>query len=142
MNNLERIQKLLESAGPSLKEELVYEGTPAKGSKTASDDYQEFGKFTFKRLSFYEMDKLRLHSVNDRGRFDPELHAGSNARLLAATVVDEQGTPLFTEANINEWPPAMVDAFAAAANRVNGNIVDAQKVLAKNSDATPGDTLS
>ena len=140
MNNLERIQKLLESAGPSLKEELVYEGTQAKGNTPQSDDYQEFGKFTFKRLSFYEMDKLRLHSVNDRGRFDPNLHAGSNARLLAATIVDENGNGLFSEQDINQWPPGMVDAFAAAANRVNGNIADAQKVLAKNSDATEGAT--
>lgn len=140
MNNLERIQRLIEAAGPSLKEELVYEGTPAKNGKPASDDYQEFGKFTFKRLSFYEMDKLRLHSVNDRGRFDPDLHAGSNARLLAATITDESGNGLFSEQDINQWPPAMVDAFAAAANRLNGNIVDVQKVLAKNSDATEGAT--
>lgn len=128
-----RIHALIETAGPKQQEQLVYVGEPAKGDKPASDDYQELGRFTFKRLNFAELDGLRLHSVNDQGKFDKFLHAGANARTVAATLIDENtGLNIFTVEDINEWPGSIVDAFAAASNRANSLTAKTAKAAAKN----------
>lgn len=122
-----RINALIGSAGPKQKKEMVYVGDKGK------DDYAELGEFTFKRLSFAELDALRLHSVNDLGKFDKALHAGANARTVAATLIDENtGLNIFTTEDINEWPGTYVDAFASASNRANSVTPQAAKAAAKN----------
>lgn len=132
-NVQQRIADLITKAGPPTKQELVYTGT--KGEK----DYQEHGLFTFRRLTFQEMDKLRLHSMNGEGKFDPNLHAGNNARLVAATLVDDEtGDAVYKPEDIYDWPPYLVDAFASASNRASSNTVTAAKEVEKNSAATAG----
>jgi hypothetical protein len=135
MNKLaQRIQELLQKAGPLVKEELVYVGDPK-----VPESYQELGKFTFKRLTFTELDQLRLVSVNSKGEFDKNLHAGANARTVAATLVDpDSGGVMYTVNDINEWPGYMVDAFAAASNRANTLSRKEVKGVAKNSEPTDG----
>jgi hypothetical protein len=122
-----RINALIETAGPKQQKQTVYVGEPGK------EDYDELGEFTFKRLSFSELDGLRLHSVNDQGKFDKFLHAGANARTVAATLIDENtGMNIFTIEDINEWPGYIVDAFAAASNRANSLTAKTAKAAAKN----------
>lgn len=133
MGNLRaRITDLITKAGPPIKEELVYVGEKGK------DDYAELGVFKFKRLTFEEMDLLRLHSLNEKGQFDANRYAGNNARQVAATLIDDDGAQLgFDE--INQWPGYMVDAFSAASNRANSNTITAAKEVEKDSGATGGD---
>lgn len=137
----QRITALLAAAGPSIREELVFSGEKNEDG-TPKDGYKEYGLFSFKRLSFFELDNLRLHSVNFKGQFDPKLHAGNNARIVAATLVDEDGNLSMPVASINLWPGAMVDAFANASNRVNGTAPNAIEDAAKNSEPTPSDEQS
>lgn len=135
-----RIKALVDSAGPKQKEEMVYTGEKAKAGEEPKEGYRELGVFTFKRLTFIELDGLRLHSVNDKGIFDKYLHAGSNARMVAATLIDpSSGINFYQVEEINDWPGWMVDAFAAAANRANSLGDDAAKAIGKNSVATVGD---
>lgn len=132
LNLVSRIDALVKSAGPRQKNEMVFVGEKGK------PDYQELGEFTFRRLPFPELDALRLHSVNSEGKFDKTLHAGSNARTVAATLIDpDNGINVFTVEQINEWDGWMVDAFAAASNRVNSLTPKADKAVAKNSGSTP-----
>lgn len=129
----QRIADLITKAGPPTKAELVFTGTPG------SAEYEELGTFTFRRLPFSEMDALRLHSLNDKGQFDPSRHAGNNARIVASTLVDDEtGLPVYSADDINLWPTFMVDAFATASNKANSNTITAAKEVEKNSVATGG----
>ena len=136
-----RIQQLIVQAGPIIREELVHVGAAEIEGKP-NPDYRELGKFPFKRLSFYELDSLRLHSVNSKGVFDPALHAGNNARFVAATLMDEEGNPAETEQSVNMWPAWMVEAFHDAAQRVNSTASGSKELIEKNSDSTPSEEHS
>lgn len=58
------------------------------------------------------------------------------ARLVAFTVVDDEGNLVFTEADIpsiRNWAPGLVDRVAAVARRLNGLGAQAAEQAAKNS---------
>jgi len=136
-----RIADLIARAGPPTKRELVFSGEKtikSNGVEKPNPEYVEYGEFTFRRLNYKELDGLRLNSLNNKGEFDRGLFAGNNARFVAATLVDDDTLqPVYDFDSVNEWPGGMVDAFAAAGNRVNVTTVAAAKEVEKNSDATP-----
>lgn len=92
--------------------------------------------FTFKRLPYLEVDKLRLAGSSDTGAFDPQRFAGNNGRWVAATLVDEESHDLLcTVEEVAFWDTALVDALASAATDVNSVNKGAPEAIAKNSDA-------
>lgn len=99
--------------------------------------------FTFKRLPYLEVDRLRLAGSNDTGGFDPKKFAGNNGRWVAATLVDDEThEPLCTVDEVAMWDTSVVDALASAATDVNSVNRGATEVIAKNSDARPSDEPS
>lgn len=137
----DRISAILSRIGAPTRKELVHTGEKTiqkNGSAVENPAYVEYGEFTFRRLTYKELDSLRLNSLNAKGEFDREAFAGNNARFVAATLVDDDTLqPIYDFATINDWPGDMVDAFAAAGNRVNVTTVTAAKAVEKNSDTTP-----
>jgi len=89
--------------------------------------------FTFLRLPFVEVDKLRLRAIGEDGKFNKELHAGAKARLVAAALVDDNGEHVFSEAVAMQQFASIIEPLAAAAEMVNGLTTPAQDEIAKKS---------
>lgn len=102
----------------------------------------EFGgmreDFFFRRLPFIEADRLRVAVIGDNGKFDGDKFVGNNARLVAASLVDEEGKQLATFDEVCLWPTELVDKLAEAANEVNRLTSASSEAAAKNSEKTPG----
>lgn len=125
MKGLNDIQALLDAFGGEYEEkEVTVRGVTRK--------------FTFRRLSFLEADKIRVHSVGKEGTFDPDRHAGNNARLVSASLVDPDTHEMVAPVEeVELWPLPLVDALAKAAQAVNAATVEDQKELGKDSSSTP-----
>lgn len=137
MSNLtQAIAAILANAGPVIQAEPVHFGDEKLADGAPNPSYRDLGVFNFRRLSFYEVDKLRLESVGAFGVFDPAKHAGNNGRFIAATLVDENGNASVTKEEVYLWPTWMVSAFFDAAQRANSVQANADTVIAKNSEAS------
>lgn len=123
-DTLSNINDLINAAGPASKVEDVEVGGVTR-------------QFTFRRLSFIDGDRIRSSAFGTDGKFDGKLFAGNNARIVAATLQDDDGNTPFSVDAINEWPVSLVDNLATAAQKVNSLLPGSQEADAKNSDATP-----
>lgn len=124
MKGLNNIQDLLDAFGSQYEEKDV----TVRGVTR---------KFTFRRLGFLEADQIRVHSVGKDGAFDPDRHAGNNARLVSASLVDPDTHEMVAPVEeVETWPLALVDALAKAAQAVNAANPEEQEKLGKESSAT------
>lgn len=99
-------------------------------------------KARFRRLSYIELEKQRLHSIGANGTLDKDLHAGAGARAVAAMLCDESGLPVYTVDEVSTWDDLVVKAFADACAEINKSGKDAIEAEAKNSDATSAVAVS
>ena len=113
------LQKVTDAIGPSVTTEEIDFGNG------------NVGTFLFRRLPYIEMDRLRLHAINTEGKFDKTLHVGANARLVAASLCDDTGAPVYTEAEVSAMPTAVVDKLNEAAQRANALTAAAKEEVAK-----------
>lgn len=128
MNTREKIARMNASFGPA----AVVKPVTCNG---ITEDY------TFRRLPFITADEIRSHALGNDGNFDQTKFVGHNARLVQATLLDDDGSQ-FSLDEVSMWDPVLVDAIASVCNTVNAIIPKAEVAAAKNSDATPGDTNS
>lgn len=92
--------------------------------------------FTFRRLPYIEVDRLRLRATNEKGQFDADRYAGNNGRWVAACLVDSQThLQLVTEEEVKLFDTQLVDALAEAATQANAVNLDAAKAIEGNSGA-------
>lgn len=137
MKSIKDIQDLVDCYGGDFENKEVTLGAKKDKDGKAIPGTGKTKTFRFKRLGFLEFDALRVRSIGRDGRFDPDRHAGNNARLVAATLVDiETNEAVASLDEIEQWKPSLVDALAVAANEVNGDFPEAEDEAAKNSEAT------
>jgi len=125
------IQKAIEALGPSIKVEAVDIGHP--------DGPQDF---VFRRLPYIEMEELRLFAINDDGKFDKMLHKGHQSRLVARSLCDENGSPIYDALVIQAMPDKIVNKLYDAAAKINGLTTEAKEEIAKKSTKTAASVAS
>jgi hypothetical protein len=81
------------------------------------------GAVRVRSLSGRERDRIESRLIGKNGKADPRGLANFRAALVAATVVDENGQQLFTEADVEALAnksAAALDVIATAATRLSG----------------------
>lgn len=93
--------------------------------------------FWFCRPPFIIMDEIRLSGFGEDGKFNAQKFKGQNARVLAHTLINEDGTPVADFATISMWDPLIVDALAEVSNKFNNFTGEAAAEAGKESGKTP-----
>ena len=98
---------------------------------TGPDKVEAFtGTFQIRRMPNADVDKLRVSSLDNEGKYSPEKSAGYRSRLIAACVTDEG--EVLTEYEVGQWPDELVRAVFEAAQKVNGLGAKAKEEASKN----------
>lgn len=120
LTDMDRLNIVLEKIKqPEFQDREVIVGKKTVDGKVA-DPGVSIGVFTFRRLPYAEVDRLRLMSTGGDGNFDPERYAGNNGRWVIASLVDKvTHQQLLTSIDIDRMDTRMVDALADAATDVN-----------------------
>lgn len=113
-----KIQKLLDSAGPSIVDvSVTWNGV--------TED------FKMRRLPYLEFDRIRNTGLGVDGKYDPARATGINGRYLAPALIDE-GDQQYDANEINQWPPGLVLALMQEFSKVNAFDVTTRDQAAKN----------
>lgn len=136
MNALAKIQNLTNALGPSQQEKPVTIGqVKDKDGNVTSPGVTE--KFWFRRLPFLIADEIRVRALGPDGKFSAALFAGNNARIVAAALINDDGSQVAPYETVCGWDPVLVDALAAVANDMNNMEPKALEVVEGNSAETP-----
>lgn len=133
LSDMDRLNVVLEKIKqPEFQEREVFVGRKVIDGKVTEPGIS-IGFFTFRRLPYAEVDRLRLMSTGKDGNFDPEAYAGNNGRWVIASLVDKvTHVPLLTSIDVDRMDTRMVDALADAATDVNAVNKGAPELLKGN----------
>jgi hypothetical protein len=98
--------------------------------------------FTFRRVPYITLEGLRLSGFGEDGKFSADKFKGQSARVVAESVINDDGSPV---GDFNFWAlqdGPVVDAIAKVADKFNGFSPQAAAELGKESGKTDGSVSS
>ena len=112
------IQKLIASVVAVRSVEVEFEGTTET--------------IRVRALGFREANAINLTLLGADGKVDTSKVQDYREKLLAQSIVDEDGKPVFTPEQVAEWPVLLADKIEKAIRAANGLTDEAGPEATKN----------
>ena len=92
--------------------------------------------FWFRRVPYIVMDEIRLSGFGEDGKWSTDKFKGQSARVLAQTLINEDGTPVASYDDICLWDGPIVEALAKVSDTINKFTGEAAAAVGKESGKT------
>jgi hypothetical protein len=104
-------------------------------------------KFHFRKITGEDADAILMSMMDENNKFDRAKIKGNVGRQIAASLCDEQGNLIATDAEINSLPVELRNKFEAIVTELNGGAekkglpdVSGSGTSSPQSSDTPSDT--